>query len=95
MGHRFGKSIENALVEISVFASEFESNVFPAMLGNVAHHARETTEKLFDRNHANFKYRLVQFIEHARLEREGVNQFCADWIARMLLIEFGKRAVEH
>ena len=95
MGHGLGESVENAFVEISVFAGEFESNVFSAMLGNVADHAGETAKKLFDGNHANFKDRFVQFVEHARLERDCVNQFCVNRIARVLLTELGKRAVEH
>src|SRR5467141_488790 len=95
MHQRFGKSIENALIEIGVLARKIQSHILAALLGNVADDARETAEELFDGHHADFKNALVQFIQDAGLKRHGVSKFGAQGIASMLLVKLGQRAIEH
>src|ERR1700722_11863223 len=56
---RLGERIENALVEIGVLAGEVESDVFAALLRNVANETRESAEKLLDGNHTNLEHALV------------------------------------
>src|SRR5215467_10689856 len=65
---RFGERVENALVEIGVLTGEVERDVFAASLRDIANEAREATEELLNRNHANFEHALVQLIEDTRLK---------------------------
>src|SRR5882762_1200027 len=95
MHERFGKSIKNALIEIGVLARKTQSHILAALLGNVADDARETPEELLDGNHANFQDALVKLIKDAGLKCHGIREFGAQGITGVLLIEFGKRAIEH
>src|SRR6266436_5218987 len=92
---RFSKGVKNALIEIRVLAGKFESHILAALLGNVADDAGKTPEELFDRHHAYFQDALVKLVEDASLKRHGVSKFRPQGIAGMLLVEFGKRAIEH
>ncbi len=92
---RLGERVENALVEIGVLAGEVESDVFAALLGDVANEARETAEQLLDGHHANLEHAFVQLIENARLKRESVGELGAQRIVLMAFVELGQRAVEH
>ena len=95
MRHGFRKRIQNAFIKVGIHAGKLESHIFSAMLGHIAHHPRESPEKLFDRNHADFQHRLVQFLENPRLERKRIHQFGAHRIARIFLIELAQRAIQH
>ena len=68
---RLGERVENALVEISVLAGEFESHVLAALLGDVANERGKAAEELFDGHHANLQDAFVKFVEHTRLKSRG------------------------
>ena len=95
MHQRLAERIENAFVEISVLAGNVQGHVLAALLGDVANDARKAAEKLLDGHHANFQDAFVKFIENARLKAHGVGELCAERIARMALVEFRERAMEH
>ena len=95
MHERFGKSIKNALIEIGVLARKTQSHILATLLGNVADDARETPEELLDGNHADFQNALVKLIKDAGLKCHGVRESGAQGITGVLLIELGKRAIEH
>src|SRR5712692_6021787 len=95
MHERLGKTVENALIEVSVLAREFQGHILATFLGNVADDAREPPEELLDGHHADFQYALVELIQDAGLKGHGVRKFGAQGIARVLAVKFGKRAMEH
>src|SRR6266851_2710878 len=95
MHEGFGKSVKNALVEIGVLARKFQGHILAALLGNVADDAREAAEELLDGHHADFQDALVKLIEDTGLKGHGVRKFGAQGIASVLLVKFGKRAIEH
>jgi len=92
---RLGKRVENTLVEIGVFAGDFQGDVFAAEFRDVANDPRKSAEELFDGNHADFEDALVKFVEDARLECQGLGELAADWIAGVVDVELGERAVKH
>ena len=51
---RLGEGIQNAFIEVGVLPGNFQRDVFPALLGDVANNARKAPEELLDRHHANF-----------------------------------------
>jgi hypothetical protein len=95
MHERFGKSIENALIEIGVLARKFQSDILATLLGNIADDAGETPEELFDGNHADFQDAFVKLIENTGLKRHGVGKFGTQGIAGVPFVELGKRTIEH
>ena len=92
---RFGEGIENALIEVGVLPGDFQRNILPTGLGDIANDARKAPEELLDGNHANFQHALVQLVQNARLKSHGVGKFGAHGVTRVLLIEFRECAVEH
>ncbi len=95
MHERLGESIQDALIEIGVLAGDFESDVFAALLGDIANDARKTAKKLFDGHHANFQDAFVKFVEDARLKCHGVGKPGTQRVACMLPIEFREGTIEH
>ena len=95
MHQRLAEGVENTFVEIGMLAGDVQSHVLAALLGDVADDARKAAEELLDRHHANFEDAFVQFIENARLKAHGIGELCAERIARVALVEFGERAMEH
>src|SRR6266481_2616206 len=92
---RLGKRVEDAFVEIGVFAGDFQGDVFAAEFRDVANDPRKSAEELFDGNHADFEDALVKFVEDARLECQCLGELAADWIAGVAAVELGERAVKH
>jgi hypothetical protein len=92
---RLAERIEDAFIEIGVLAGKFQGDVLAALFGDVAYNTRKTAEELLNGHHANLEDALVELIENARLESEGVRQLCADGIASVALVKFGQGAVEH
>src|SRR5215467_15302445 len=78
-----------------MLADKFERDILAAVLRHVADDARKAAEQLLHRNHANLEDGFVKLVEHARLKRESVRHFCANWIACMTLIEFRESAMQH
>ena len=92
---RFAESVENALVEIGVFAGNFQRDVLAAQLGDVANNARKAAEELLDGNHADFQNAFVQFIENARLKAESFGELGRARDRARGAVEFGERAMQH
>ena len=82
VNQRFGKRVEQALVEIGFLAADLEGDVLSAELRDIAHQARETAEQLVDRHHADFHRRALQRVQHLRLEGQGVGELGAQRIFR-------------
>src|SRR5260370_31371749 len=95
MHRRDGMSIGNALMESGILARKFQSDILAALLGNIADDAGETAEELFDGNHADFQDAFVKLIENTGLKSHGVGKFGTQGIAGVLLVELGKRPIEH
>src|SRR6266446_8626795 len=89
MHERFGKRVQNALVEVGVLARELQGHILATLLGNVANDARETPEKLLDGDHTDFQNAFVELLENTRLKCHGVRKFGAQGITRVLLVELG------
>src|SRR6516165_5854818 len=62
---RLGEGIQNAFVEVGVLSGNFQRNVFPSLLADVANNPRKTAEELFDRYHGNFQHAFVELIKNA------------------------------
>ena len=65
VGQRLAQNVENALIEVGVFAAQFKLHLAAARLGHVTHQAREAPEELLHRHHADLHHRLLQIGEHA------------------------------
>ena len=92
---RFRECVQNPLVQIGILPGKLQRDVLAAVLGNIPHHAGKTPEELFDRHHANLKDGLVQFVQHASLERKRIRQLGANRIFGVRAIKFCQRPVEH
>src|SRR5438046_6561184 len=79
---RFGEGIENALIEVGVLPGDFQRNILPTGLGDIANDARKAPEELLDGNHANLQHALVQLVQNARLKSHGVGKFGAHGVTR-------------
>src|SRR5689334_5885481 len=89
MSERLRQRIDERFVKVSVLAAGFERDLLAAVVGNVAHQAREAAEELFDRHHADLHGRALQSAEYLRLERESVCELGAQWVSRVQSRKFG------
>ena len=88
VGERLAERVENAFVEIGVLSGDFDADVFVAQLGDIANDAWKAPEELLDGHHPNFHHGFLELAEHARLEREGVGEFCLQRIFEVAAFEF-------
>ena len=94
MSQRFGERVENAFIEICVLARDFECDFLVEVLGDIAHDARKSAEKLLDGHHANFHHRLLQLAQDPRLKCESIGKLSAQRILGVAPLEFSDGCAE-
>src|SRR5215469_17927 len=95
VSERFSESVEDAFVEVGVFAGNVEDDFALAGLSDVTHEAREATKELLDGNHANLHHRTLKLFEDARLQGERIGKAASQRIFGVMLVEFDDRAMKH
>ncbi len=69
--------------------------VLATLFRDIAHHAGEPPEQLFDWHHAHFHHRTLKIIQHPGLERHGIRETAARRILGMVPGEFIQRPLQH
>ena len=72
MRHGFGQHVEDAFIEIGFLSAYCQADFFSACLGDITHDAREATEKMLHRNHADLHHGLLQIVQNTSLKGESV-----------------------
>ena len=95
MSEWLGDSVENAFVEISIFARDDERDILAALSCDVTHDPWESPKQLFHRHHANFHDGTLQIIQNASLEAHRIHEFAAHRMLGVICDQLIKRLLEH
>ena len=93
--HGFGQGVQNALVEVGVFAFDDDVDLAAGLLGGVAHHARQAAEHLLHGHHADLHDRALQLVENLRLEEQHVGGFGAQGGVAQAAVHLGQQLLHH